>query len=118
MYYPFRNNSINAGVGYNQIDIFYIISASISSLSAMPINRTGHDFLQLNQYLKPSYDIMINTTKYKLHSYFENIFTLMETKQIIFSLFQSGLFLAVTVFVSIQIYLYFRKMEELLLTIV
>jgi hypothetical protein len=67
LYFPFRNNSFNEGIGYNQIDIFNTIAASISSLSIMPINRTGHDFLQLNEYLMPSYDNMMNTTKYKFH---------------------------------------------------
>jgi hypothetical protein len=70
LYYPFKNNSINKGIGYDQIDIFYAVADSISSLSIIPSNRTTRDFIQIHQYLVPSYDNMINTTKYRLHSQF------------------------------------------------
>jgi len=38
------------------------------TLSSSPtINRTGHEFLQLDSYLKPGFDTMINTTKLQFH---------------------------------------------------
>jgi len=74
IYLPFQNNSINKGFSYNQIDLFYLIASSISSLSKFPINRTGYDFVMLNQYIKPSYDTVINGTKNKFHSSFQGIF--------------------------------------------
>lgn len=70
LYYPFKNNSINKGIGYSQVDIFYVIADSISSLSLISSNRSSRDFIQIHEYLVPSYDTMINTTKYRLHSQF------------------------------------------------
>lgn len=31
------------------------------------VDRKGADFLRLDSYIKPSYDLMINKTKVKLH---------------------------------------------------
>jgi len=47
---------MNKGAVYNQIDLFYLILSSISSLSTLPINRTGYNFVMYNSYIKPSYD--------------------------------------------------------------
>jgi len=66
-YSPHKNNSVNKGMSYDQIDLFYLIASSISSLNKFPINRTGYDFIQLNEYIKPSYDTIINGTKNKFH---------------------------------------------------
>jgi hypothetical protein len=61
------NNSFNKGLSYDQAEIYQIIISSITSLSKLPINRTGYDFTMLNMYLIPSYDHMINSTKIKFH---------------------------------------------------
>jgi hypothetical protein len=67
--YPFLNNQT-----YNQVDLFYMIGSTIASLYKAPINQTSHEFQRLNSYLKPSYDNMMNTTKFLLHEQFGNIF--------------------------------------------
>jgi len=63
--YPWMGN-----LTYNQIDLFYIVYSSISSLNQMPINRTGLEFQKFNSFLKPSYDNMMNGTKYQLQATF------------------------------------------------
>lgn len=45
------------------------MSSTIASLTLqLPVNRTGRDFQTFNSYLKPAYDSMMNTTKFRLHS--------------------------------------------------
>ena len=73
MYGPFYNNSVNRGIQYNQIDLFYVVYSSIISLSKeTSINRNGTNFKQLNSYLKPAYDEMINSTKLNFHVALQN----------------------------------------------
>lgn len=117
LYYPFKNNSINKGIGYSQVDIFYVIADSISSLSLISSNRSSRDFIQIHEYLVPSYDTMINTTKYRLHSQFQNMLTAINLNQIVFTLIKVVLVLASTIFVSIEIGVYLTNMEQFLLSI-
>ena len=63
--YPWMGN-----LTYNQIDLFYVIYSSISSLNQLPINRTGVEFQKFNSFLRPSYDAMMNSTKYQLQAKF------------------------------------------------
>lgn len=41
IYYPFQNNSINNGIGYDQIDLIYFMVSTMQSLNELPANRTG-----------------------------------------------------------------------------
>jgi len=118
MYYPNQNNSVNKGQAYNQIDLFYLIASSISSLSKFPINRTGSDFIQLNQYLKPSYDKIINNTKNVFHSSFQGIFSLMHMKQLAIAFIQGFIFLLIMVFIYYRVYTYFSKMKQAMIIII
>ena len=46
-----------------------MIMQCIISLSIKPlINRTGYDFIQLDSYLKPGYDAVMNNTKIQFHN--------------------------------------------------
>lgn len=47
--------------------------STISSLNNTVINSTGPEFQRFNAYLKPAYDNMMNTTKYRLHEKFKEI---------------------------------------------
>jgi len=67
-YSPFVINSVNKGLSYDQIDIFYVVLACIMTLSdGKPINRTGSEYVRLDSYLK-QYIRMINGTKMQLHN--------------------------------------------------
>ena len=67
LYPPFQANSLNKNISYNQIDLFYVISASIVSLKNLPIDRHSSDFVIFNSYITPSYDNLINGTKNNFH---------------------------------------------------
>lgn len=60
------------------------------TLSSIPsINRTGYEFTQLDSYIKPGYDTMINNTKIQFHYKL--------TEQISSSQFQQKTILAISV---------------------
>lgn len=67
IFYPFRNDSYNNGIGYNQIDLIYFIASSIQTLNTLPANRTGQAFTNFNMYIAPAYDSLINSTKMQFH---------------------------------------------------
>ena len=66
-YLPSEINSINEGIAYSSTDLFYLIFSCIATLSNSPANRTGHDFMQLNSYISPGYDSVLNSSKAQIH---------------------------------------------------
>jgi hypothetical protein len=68
MYPPHRPSTVNQNISYSQIDIFYLIISNIETLSSQTaISSTSLEFQQLHDYLTPSYDQMVNATKYQFH---------------------------------------------------
>lgn len=109
MYPPFLNDSFNQGIVYDQTEIYGIIISSITSLSRLPINRTGYDFAMLNMYLVPSYDHMINSTKIRFHETFQENLGRMLDDQLIVAGVEAGIFLLIVIFVGHRIRRYFLK---------
>lgn len=70
IYYPDYNYPFLANDSKSNIDLFYTIVSSVSSLNQSYVNRTSPEFRRFYSYLKPSYDHMMNTTKNRLHSTF------------------------------------------------
>lgn len=97
MYYPFKNDSFNKGIGYNQIDLIYYMVSTIQSLNKLPANRTGEYFTNFNMYITP-YDSLINSTKIRFHDHFKDIFGSMIYNQMVF--------LAVEIFIFVLGILY------------
>ena len=67
LYPPFVRNSVNRGIRYNQYDLYYLMLSNIATLQSGNISTTSQDFIQLHNYLKPSFDKMMNTTKMNFH---------------------------------------------------
>lgn len=91
-----------------------MIASTISSLYKAPVNQTSPEFQTLNSYLKPSYDNMMNTTKFALNQQFGNIFDSCINNQILFIVLQSGLFCIFLVVLFTCIHKFIAKMREIL----
>ena len=64
LYPPFVADSFNQNISYSQIDLFYLILSNIVTISAVGPKPETLDFRQLHSYLSPSYDSMMNSTKF------------------------------------------------------
>jgi hypothetical protein len=65
---PLVANQVNQNASYNQIEIYFMISSSITTLSASAqIDATSSDFQMFHDYLRPGYDNMLNSTKSRFH---------------------------------------------------
>lgn len=113
-YTPYYNYSFLNDQRYNQVDLFYMIGSTISSLYKAPVNQTNREFQRLNSYLKPSYDNMMNTTKFALHRQFGNIFDSCINNQILFIVLQGGLFLIFLVVLFTCVHKFIVKMRDIL----
>ena len=58
IYYPAYNYSFIANNSQTNIDLFYTILSSVSSLNQPYVNRTSLEFRKYYSYLKPAYDNM------------------------------------------------------------
>ena len=68
MYPPHQPSTANQNISYSQIDLFYLILSNIETLSSQTvISSTSLEFQQLHDYLTPSFDQMMNATKYQFH---------------------------------------------------
>lgn len=117
MYYPFQNNSFNKGIGYNQIDLIYYMVSTIQSLNKLPANRTGEYFTNFNMYITP-YENLINSTKIRFHGSFKDIFGSMINNQIVFLVTEISIFVLGMVYISYEVYQYFKKTKDNIKTII
>jgi hypothetical protein len=83
MYYPFRNDSFNEGIGYNQIDLIYFMMSNMETLKLLPVNLESQDFQNFDSYLTPAFDNLLNSTKYSFHREFIDFFSTMKQNQLI-----------------------------------
>lgn len=113
-YPPFTNNSINKGLIYNQIDLYFVIYSSMSSLNKFPINRTGNDFIQFDSYLIPSYSSMMNTTKINLDSSFRKLIYQIKMRQLAVSVSQIPFFIFAAIFCIYKIFIFRKKMDTII----
>lgn len=74
IFFPIPADQLNQNRSYNQVDIFYRIVSSISTLATLPVNRTCNSFRNLNSYLFPSFNTLMNNTKYAFHDNFQVLF--------------------------------------------
>lgn len=113
-YAPYYNYSFLNNQKYNQVDLFYMIASTISSLYKAPVNQTSREFQRLNSYLKPSYDNMMNTTKFALHQQFGNILDSCIKSQLLFTFLQCGLFFLFLVGLFTCAHRFIAKMRDIL----
>jgi hypothetical protein len=113
-YPPFTNNSINLGLSYNQIDLFYEIYSSIITLNNPPFNLRSYDFMQFNSYIKPGYDNLMNNTKNNFHSSFNQLFYQIQIEQVAIALAQISIFLIATIFSLYKIRVFHYKMKKVM----
>jgi hypothetical protein len=109
VYCPNKNTSLNKGICYDQVDIFYLISSCIAGLQNMPINRTGVDFQQMYSYVLPGYNNMINRTKYIFHYSISNKLDNISLTQIVIATAESILCVIAVVIMSFNTYRYYNK---------
>lgn len=114
IYAPYYNYSFLKDQNYNQVDFFYMIGSTIASLHKAPVNQTSREFQRLNSYLKPSYDNMMNTTKFALHQRFGNIFDSCINNQLLFTVLQVGLFFLFLVMLFTCVHKFIAKMRDIL----
>ena len=62
----FALNESKFGIKYDHSDLFDVIQAQTASLSH-PIDILSKEFQMFHEYLMPSYDDMINATKFRFH---------------------------------------------------
>jgi hypothetical protein len=113
-YYPYLKYPFLINDSKDNIDLFYTILSSLSTLNQPSVNRTSPDFQRFISYLKPAYDIMMNTTKYRLHNTFEEVFKQSLTMQKIFIVFH---FAFLALFGIILLYLcrnFMRKVKNII----
>ena len=114
IYYPAYNYSFIANNSQTNIDLFYTILSSVSSLNQPYVNRTSLEFRKYYSYLKPAYDNMMNTTKNRLHTTFSSIFIKSVNKLIGIMIIQ-GILPVVFLVVALCILRFFtRKMTNIL----
>lgn len=113
-YSAYSPNNINQGIVYDQIDLFYVIYSSLIELSAKKSIKSSTTFLQLDSYLKPSYDTLANRTKLQFHYMIQNeIAAKMDNeKYYVFGL--AGVVLVAVAIACYKVNDYFRKMRELM----
>jgi len=93
-----------------------VISA-ISSLSSLPINETGNDFIAVRTLILPLYCDILNDTKNNIHLTIQDTFSSVETKQINFIIGQSAATLLFAMLVIVIVCRFFEKMKIIIITI-
>ena len=88
--------------------------SSILSLDSFPINRTGNDFVQFNSYIKPSFDVMMNKTKYQFDSSFRTLLYQIKMEQVAVTVTQIAIFIVITIFCIYKISSFRKKMEKIM----
>ena len=88
--------------------------SSILSLDSFPINRTGNDFVQFNSYIKPSFDVMMNTTKYQFDSSFRTLLYQIQMEQVAVTVSQIAIFIFAAIFCIYKISSFRKKMEKIM----
>jgi len=115
LYPPYQANAVNRGVSYNQYDLFYLILSNIATLSsAASLNKSGQDFVQLNDYLKPSFDTMMNSTKHQFHSTLRSSLKGFRIEQIIVIIVLGVVLLLAGSCIGYQVFTYHRNMRDVL----
>jgi hypothetical protein len=111
---PDKVTTINQGITYSSSDVFYLIVSAITTLSGNPSKMSPHDFSLLNSYLQPAYGTTLNSTKNQLHVALQLNINSIKKVQHICIIALSLVLLAVSVYISYEIYTYFSKMKEVI----
>ena len=82
------------------------------------VDRKGADFLRLDSYIKPSYDLMVNKTKVKLHETLQSEMILIRFEQNLIIICLVCIFVIVSLLVCYLFYGYFKKMDDFLTIVV
>jgi hypothetical protein len=112
-YYPHQYYVDTSLQSYDQIDIFYVIMSSISSLNTPSINRTSQEFKQFNAFLKPAYITMINSTRYQFHYTIQAMFASIQTRIIVFIIVQTVLFFIFIMIIFYYVHSALTKMKNI-----
>jgi hypothetical protein len=98
----------------SQVDLFFLIVSSITTLAKTPPTSSSHDFLQFNSYIMPGYDQMMNSTKQQLTLQLATTLEKVKIKQILKSLLFTVILLVMTGYIVLKLYRYFSKMRQVM----
>ncbi len=114
LYPPFASNPINEGIEYSNIDVFFIIVSSITTLRNKQPTVNNHDFVLFDSYIKPGYDDLMNSTKRQLHNQISNNLEKLKHDQLILIAIISSILLAASIYLCLKVYGYFNSMWQVM----
>jgi len=109
MYWPLNN--ITGSVGYNQIDLIYLMESAMRTLAeSNVINASSKEFVTFTNFLYPAFCNLVNSTKISLHKHFINYFTGLHTADTIIYSLHSIAFLITILLIILLSHKFFGSM--------